>query len=74
MGQDIKKITQWQKDCTDRIVIRVKKDKRLPELIQQALDSGHGESRQAYIIAAINAALERDGIPPISDKEKAPSD
>lgn len=72
--QNIEKITEWQKKNTDRIVIRVQKSRHLPERIQQAIDNGCGDSRQAYIIDAIIEKLERDGIPEIENEDAQEDD
>ena len=46
----------------DRIQIQPQKTEQIPARIQKAIDRGIAPSRQAYIIQAIRAALDRDGI------------
>lgn len=53
---------QYQTEHCDRIEIRPQKAEQLPARIQKAIDRGIAPSRQAYIIQAIRAALDRDGI------------
>lgn len=71
--QNIQAISKWQEEKTDLIRIRVRKEEHLLDRLQMAIDSGKGKSRQAYIIDAILAALERDGIPAI-EQETAPGE
>ena len=65
--QNIQAISKWQEDNTDLVRIRIRKMEHIPERIQLAIDAGKASSRQAYIINAILAALERDGIPEITE-------
>ena len=60
-------IDRWKHEKTDRIQVSSRKEDRLPERIEAAVAAGKAKSRQAYIIAAVKAALERDGIPEIKD-------
>lgn len=70
--QDAKKINEWKAANITRLNIEVRKDSMILERIQLAVDSGKAKSRQAYIIAAIRAALEHDGIPEIKQNEEDP--
>lgn len=72
--QNYAAINKWKSENADRIQILPRKDEHIPERIQMAIDAGHAKSRQAYILKAINDALERDGIPRIVDEEAAPGD
>ena len=68
--QDYAKIKAWQTANTDRIEIKPRKELNIPARIQAAIDAGCADSRQEYIIDAISAALDRDGIPaPESPRE-----
>lgn len=60
--QDWKKINEWQKENTERIVIVAPKKDNLTDNIKQAIDAGKATSRQGYIISAIKTALTNDGI------------
>jgi len=70
--QNYAAISKWQKENVDRIQILPRKDEHIPDRIQLAIDAGFAPSRQAYILAAIRAALERDGIPEIKKNEEDP--
>lgn len=59
--QNYANIKRWQLENTDRIEIKPRKDLRIPDRIQHAIDAGRAASRQDYIINAVLAALERDG-------------
>lgn len=50
---------QYIKTVLDRIVVKPRKEERIPERIQSAIDAGHASSRQAFIIAAIKEKLEK---------------
>lgn len=65
--QNTKAIQAWMDEKTDMIKIRARKEERMPERIQMALDKGIAKSRQAYILDAIRKALEADGIPELKD-------
>lgn len=68
--QNYAKINEWKHAKTDRIQILPRKDLRMPERLQMAVDKTGANSRQAYIIDAINRKLDADGIPilpPIED-------
>lgn len=61
---------RWQKANVDRIVIKPNKKEQMARRIEIAAAAAHC-SRQAYILAAIRARLEADGItldslPPIA--------
>ena len=58
--QDAQKISQWQAEHIDRISIKPRKELKLPERIQAAVDHGLAASRQDYIIKAVLEALEHD--------------
>ena len=45
----------------DRILIQPRKEKRLPDRLAAA--AGKAPSKQAYIILAVETALDADGIP-----------
>ena len=60
-------IDAWNRENTDLIRIRARKDEHLNERIQIAIDRGIAKSRQAYILDAIRKALEADDIPMIED-------
>lgn len=65
--QNTKAIQAWMDEKTDMIKIRARKEERMPERIQMALDKGIAKSRQTYILDAIRKALEADGIPELKD-------
>lgn len=60
--QNLQKIAEWQKENTDFIAFRARKELCIPDRIQRAVAAGKASSRQEYITKAILAALERDGI------------
>lgn len=60
--QNIEKINAWKAENVDRIVIQPRKEKRIPERLQAAVNRGKASSKQEYIITAIEAALKRDEI------------
>ena len=61
--QNTAKIDEWKREKLDRIVIQPRKERKLPERLQKAVDTGKAASRQEYIINAVEGALERDGVP-----------
>lgn len=61
--QNTKVIDAWNRENTDLIRIRARKEEHLNERIQLAIDRGITKSRQAYILDAVRKALEKDGIP-----------
>lgn len=61
--RDYAAINQWKKDKTERIQILPRKEEHLSARIQQAVDAGLSKSRQSYIIEAVKARLDADGIP-----------
>ena len=65
--QNTQAIDAWNRENTDLIRIRARKEERLNERIQLAIDRGIAKSRQAYILDAVRKALEEDGIPMIED-------
>ena len=65
--QNTQAIDAWNRENTDLIRIRARKEERLNERIQLAIDRGISKSRQAYILDAVRKALEEDGIPMIED-------
>lgn len=65
--QNTQAIDAWNRENTDLIRIRARKEERLNERIQLAIDRGIAKSRQAYILDAVRKALEEDGIPMIDD-------
>ena len=65
--QNLKAIDAWQAEHVERITIKPNRAEGLSARIQAAVDAGKAASRQAYIIAAVKAALERDGIPELID-------
>ena len=65
--QNTQAIDAWNRENTDLIRIRARKDEHLNERIQIAIDRGITKSRQAYILDAIRKALESDDIPMIED-------
>lgn len=72
---NIEAIAKWQKEKTDFIRFRVRKENQIPDRVQQAVDAGKAKSRQDYYIKAIMEKLERDGIPFIeSADEEAPGE
>lgn len=72
MKENVEKIQQWKKEKVTPMYINVRNDTHLLERIALAVDSGLARSRQAYVLAAIEAALDRDGVPRIED-EKSPA-
>ena len=69
--QNIKAIEEWNRENTDLIRIRTRKNEHLIERIQMAIEKGCGKSRQGYILEAVRRALEADGIPEIRDEEES---
>ena len=67
--QNTKAIDAWNRENTDLIRIRTRKEEHLNERIQMAIERGFGKSRQSYILEAVRRALEADGIPVIEDKK-----
>lgn len=65
--QNIQAIDAWNRENTDLIRIRARKDEHLNERIQIAIDRGIAKSRQAYILDAVRKALEDDNIPMIEE-------
>ena len=65
--QNIRAIDAWNRENTDLIRLRARKDEHLNERIQIAIDRGITKSRQAYILDAVRKALEEDNIPMIED-------
>lgn len=65
--QNTQAIDAWNRENTDLIRIRARKDEHLNDRIQIAIDRGITKSRQAYILDAIRKALEADDIPMIED-------
>ena len=61
--QNYAAISKWKSEKTDRIQILPRKEEQLPARIQQAVDAGLSKSRQSYIIEAVKARLDADGIP-----------
>ena len=61
--QNYAAINKWKSENTDRIQILPRKSDQLPQRIQQAVDAGLSKSRQSYIIEAVKARLDSDGIP-----------
>ena len=72
--QNIAKINEWKAAKVTRINLELRNDSGLVQRIQEAVTQGKAKSRQAYIIEAVRAALERDGIPEYRPEEEAPSD
>ena len=72
--QNIAKINQWKAAKVTRINLEFRNDTGLIQRIQEAVAQGKAKSRQAYIIEAVRAALERDAIPEFQPEEEAPSD
>ena len=68
--QNIQAIDAWNRENTDLIRLRVRKEERLNERIQLAIEQGKAKSRQAYILDAIKKALEADGIPTQEDSNE----
>lgn len=64
--QNIQAIDAWNRENTDLIRIRARKEEHLNERIQIAIDRGITKSRQAYILDAVRKALEDDDIPMIN--------
>lgn len=63
MAQNIKRIAEWKKANTERIVLETRKAERLNERLLAAIAAGKATSKQGYILAAVNEALARDGFP-----------
>ena len=72
--QNISKIGEWKAGNVDRIVFETRKEKQFPARIAQAVEAGKAKSRQAYIISAVDAALERDGYPAPDGAGEQPGD
>ena len=67
--QNIQAIDAWNRENTDLIRIRARKEEHINERIEIAISQGKAKSRQAYIIEAVKKALEADGIPEISESD-----
>lgn len=65
--QNIQAIDAWNRENTDLIRIRARKEEHLNERIQIAIERGITKSRQAYILDAVRKALEDDDIPMIEE-------
>ena len=65
--QNFRVIDDWQRENVERIVIKPNRKQHISDRIQIAIDRGLAKSRQAYILAAIQKALEEDGIPELDD-------
>jgi hypothetical protein len=65
--QNTKKITEWKAANITRINLEVKKDSGVIERLQSAVDAGLAKSRQAYILEAVKARLDADGIPAVEE-------
>ena len=61
--QNLEKIREWQAENVDRIEIKPRKTRAWPDRIAQAGKMGLADSRQEYIIQAVEDRLRRDGIP-----------
>ena len=66
--QNFRAIDDWQRENVERIVIKPNRKQHVSDRIQIAIDQGLAKSRQAYILSAIQKALEEDGIPEIDDE------
>ena len=66
--QNFRAIDDWQRENVERIVIKPNRKQHVSDRIQIAIDQGLAKSRQAYILSAIQKALEEDGIPEINDE------
>ena len=71
--QNVKAIDQWNREHTNLIRVRPRKEERLPERVQLAVDRGYAKSKQAYILNALKKVLAEDGIPELRD-ERTPDD
>lgn len=65
--QNTQAIDAWNRENTDLIRVRARKEEHMNERIQIAIDRGITKSRQAYILDAVRKALDADGIPKIED-------
>ena len=65
--QNTQAIDAWNRENTDLIRIRARKEEHISERIQMAIEQGKAKSRQAYILDAIKKALEADGIPMLDE-------
>ena len=72
--QNIAQINRWKAEKVTRINLEIRNDSGLVQRIQEAVAQGKAKSRQAYIIEAVRAALERDAIPEYQPEETAPGD
>lgn len=73
MGKaNIGKINEWKAANVSRINLEIRNDTGIMEALQSAVSAGFAKSRQSYILNAVCAALERDGIP--LPNRKAPGD
>ena len=66
--QNFRAIDDWQRENVERIVIKPNRKQHVSDRIQIAIDRGLAKSRQAYILSAVQKALEEDGIPEIDDE------
>lgn len=53
---------QYNKSTMDVFHIKAQKSRHLPDRIEQAVALGIAPSKQAYIVNAIESALERDNL------------
>ena len=68
--QNIHAMDTWNRESTDLIRLRVRKEERLNERTQLVIEQGKAKSHLAYILDAIQKALEADVIPTIEDGNK----
>ena len=68
--QNIQAIDAWNRENTDLIRVRARKEEHINERIQLAIEQGKAKSRQAYLLDAVKKALEADGIPTLEDSDK----
>lgn len=59
---NIGKINEWKAANVSRINLEIRNDTGIMEALQSAVSAGFAKSRQSYILNAVRAALERDGI------------
>jgi len=65
--EQMERIAKYQKEYNEQILIKPRKEDKISDRIQLAIDRGIAKSKQAYILNAIHRALEADGIPLLND-------
>ena len=72
--QNLKAINAWQAENLERIVLKPSRKEHISDRIAQAVALGKDRSRQSYILNAVRARLDADGIPQPDSEGGRPSD